>query len=230
MENMGNIDQEISNPDTRKPKTMERTSLEQGILAKIYPTALRSWQENREALQLPDEITEDFILVGVRKSSIPDLPVANMEFLSSYGAIKLYVWDINPETRTIVTSKDIYTQGSDGKVRGKGRQAVQNIQAILQSLSDHTGYKVVEMVTPNQKSAPHFTEETGYKDFDPDEYAKATEGISQENLSRWNFLMKDVLPYPSKIRRYEPRAKDESASTSGEDSVQLKAVRNALKI
>lgn len=189
-----------------KQKTAEESQLEKTKLARMHRNIYYHWENHRGRYHIPETLDENFVLVWWLRSLFQgnDVPKYYFEYLSNYGSIRLNMWLVNKEKKSIVVSEDMYTLGNDGKTRGKGKQGLQSIHRILQSISDSTGYTVYDVATPNKGSTSLLTEQEGYRLFTTEDELMLYQNMDQSDIPRWNVLIETAKPSPSKIKQYAP--------------------------
>jgi len=189
-----------------KPKSSEVTQVEKSRLSTMYRNILYRWEAHRGRNHIPETLDENFVLVWWIKSGMQgkDVPTNYFEYVSNYGAVRLNMWIVNRDKKLLWSMKKCIRWVPDGKTRGKGKQGLQSIHRILQSISDSTGFTIYDLATPNEASNHLLTQEEGYKPFAPEDEENLRQDVDEFDASRWNNLMKTVKSFPSKIKKYTP--------------------------
>lgn len=191
-----------------QPKTKEASLRERRSLEGFYRGAYQEWKDKKTSYNFPDTLDENFIMVDWGRTGIRSIenPEFSVDFLSDYGSIKLDFFVVNMEKKRAIVSASLYTLGPEGKTRGKGKQGLQAVHNILQRISDHFGYEIFDIATPNHYSSHLLTEGEGYKSFDGEAQKEVWLSANMEGNDPFRLmtLLNSALPYDTRIKKYRP--------------------------
>lgn len=137
-------------------------------------------------------------------------------FGSKWGYIRLLFWEPTAENNLLV-STEIYSQGPNGEVRGKGRETFCNGVRILETIAGIVGTKIthVAVTHPISDSLPR---ERQYREVTSEELAKLN-----GNQQKFNFFTSNNLDKDGEtlwIKTYSPKTKD-PYPFSAEDEINI---------
>lgn len=191
-----------------KPKSESLTAHDKESYAKHHQEYLGYWLARKGEYKYANELDNDFKLVQWSREGLKsiDLPNVQLAYLSDFGFIRLNLWTVNRVKSVLTFSGEIYSMGANQKTKGKGRQTVNSLNKILQSISDSTGYRVYYVASPNLKSAHLFPRRDGYSSFSRAEQDKQSKLAEGDDKFRLETLLRSSVPYDSKIKEYIPKA------------------------
>lgn len=194
-------------------------------LREYYRYTLENWQENRVNYGLPMELDKSFVLVIWGRPGYADF---HFDYLSNFGFIRLNMYIVDKNNKIIIVNEDMYTLGPYGRTRGKGKQGMDGVHRILQSISDATGYTIYDVATPNQKSLHLLSDSEGYNVFSNEERSRISRTFDVNYLSKWERLMNSVKQHYSLIKEYCPL--QTPLSLSERENKEIEIILNTIAI
>jgi hypothetical protein len=187
-----------------KPKSEALTRGDKESLLKRHREIVEYWKDRRNEYPHAKNLDENFKLVKQARETHYTGPECSLVFLSNYGSIRLNLWVTERESKKLVFNGEVYTMGEEGNIKGKGKDGINALQNILQSIADITGYSVDYIATPNLRSAPILDMEKGFRTYDEGEHKRVLKLAGDDGVYRLDVFTKATTPYDSRIKTFTP--------------------------
>lgn len=104
----------------------------------------------------------------------PSKPYVSFAFLGGSGYMRLDLWGVTNDG-SLLTEKEIYSQGSDGKTKEEGEKMSKSGMQIAKSFAQITKRNIVDIAITHPKS-DHIPPKLGYSDLNLDEIRANVQG------------------------------------------------------